>query len=82
LHGHATTHQLLPRLDQAALLAHFLGRQVHGGELAEPVDIGQAKSVVAIGLAFEVLELPGLAGGVGDQTPHPLLGAEVMDPAG
>src|SRR5262249_26073580 len=42
----------------------------------------QALGVVAVGLAFEVLELPGLAGRVGDQAADTEFGAQVVDPAG
>jgi hypothetical protein len=42
----------------------------------------QAQGVVLVGLAFEVLELPGLAGGVGHQAAHAVFQAQVVDPAG
>jgi hypothetical protein len=34
--------------------------------LSRRLELGQAQGVVAVGLAFEVPELPGIAGGVGD----------------
>src|SRR5262249_29715409 len=36
----------------------------------------------AVGLAFEVLELPGLAGRVGDQAADAEFGTPIVDPAG
>jgi len=56
--------------------------QMHGRELAEPINLDEAQRIVAVGLALEVLELPGLAGSVGDQAGHPFFCAEVMDSAG
>jgi len=49
--------------------------------LTEGVELGQTQGVVAVGLAFEVLELPGLAGGVGHQQRKPSFGAEIVNPA-
>jgi hypothetical protein len=42
----------------------------------------EAQGVVLVGLAFEMLELPGLAGRVGDQAAHAEFAAEIVDPAG
>jgi hypothetical protein len=43
--------------------------------------LGQAKRVVLVGLALEVLELPGFARRVGDQTTHAAVGAPIVNPA-
>jgi len=64
------------------VLADLLLGQGDGGELAQAIDLGQAERVVLVGLAFEMFELPGLAGGVGDEAGDAELRAEVADPAG
>src|SRR5262249_125202 len=46
------------------------------------LQLGQAEGVVLVGLALGVLELPGLAGGVGDLAGQAQLGAQVVHPAG
>src|SRR5205823_14060712 len=63
-------------------LAHLLVGDRHGRELAQDVDLGQPQGVVAVGLALEVLELPGLGGGVGDQAGDAERDAQVAGPAG
>jgi hypothetical protein len=50
--------------------------------LAQGLELGQAQGVVAVGLALGVLELPRLAGGVGDPARQPELFAEVGHPTG
>src|SRR5262249_15215978 len=67
---------------QGTPLARRWRRQADGRQLTQGLELGQTQRVVAVGLAFEVLELPGGAGGVGDTADHAPLGAEVMDPAG
>jgi hypothetical protein len=66
LGGDAPPDQVLAGGDQRPPLAHPLGRDGHPGELAQGVQRGQAEGVVPVGLPLGVLELPGLAGGVGD----------------
>ncbi len=82
LQGHAAADQLLPRVDEGATLAHLFAGDGHGGELSQGVDFGQSAGVVAVGLAFEMLELPGFAAGVGDQAGDAELGTQVADPSG
>ena len=82
LQGHPPAHPLLTGLDQAPLLADVFLGDGHAGELAELVDLRQTQGIVAIGLALEVLEFPGLAGRVGDQAPDALRDAQVTHPAG
>src|SRR5262249_12716782 len=53
-----------------------------GGTWVEPIQLRQTLRVVLVGLAFEVLELPGLAGGVGDQAADAAFGTQIVDPAG
>jgi hypothetical protein len=50
--------------------------------LPQGLELGEAQGVVAVGLALEVLELPGGAGGVGGLADEAEFGAEVVDPAG
>src|SRR5262249_17698067 len=64
-----------------APLTHLCRGQGHRWQLAEQIELGQAQGVVLVGLAFEVLELPGLAGGVGDQTADAERAAQVVNPA-
>ena len=66
LHGHAPPDQPLPGGDQGPPLPGRRGRDRDGGQLTQGEERGQAQGVVAVGLALGVLELPGLAGGVGD----------------
>src|SRR5262249_14784037 len=68
--------------NQRPPLPHGGGRQRHGRQLAQRVELRQPQRVVLVGLAFEVLELPGLAGGGGDQTAQAEFGTAVGHPAG
>src|SRR5262249_47884545 len=56
-------------------------RQLHGGHLIKTVQLRQPQRVVTIGLAFEVLELPRLAGRVRDQATHADDVAQIEHPA-
>jgi len=69
----------LPVGDEGTPLAR--GRIGHGdgGQLTQGMELGEAEGVVLVGFAFAVFELPGLAGGVGDQAGEADFGAEVVD---
>jgi hypothetical protein len=47
-----------------------------------PHILSESQGIVAIGLAFGVLELPRLGGGVGDETGAAALTAKIVNPAG
>src|SRR5262249_56814683 len=57
-------------------------RHRDGGQLAQGEELGQAQGVVLVRLALGVLELPGLAGGVGDVADQAEFVAQVVHPAG
>ncbi len=56
--------------------------QSHRRQLAEHLQLGESQRVVAVGLAFEVLEAPRFAGRVGDLHRQAAFGGEVGGPAG
>jgi hypothetical protein len=57
----------LPQADQALPLADPFGRQGNGLEFIDGDELGQLHRAVLVGLAFDMLPLPGLAVGVGDK---------------
>jgi hypothetical protein len=52
------------------------------GQLPGGLELSKAEGIVLVGLALDVLEFPGLAGGIGDLAGQAELAAEVVDPAG
>jgi hypothetical protein len=50
--------------------------------LSQGEQLGQAEGVILVGLAFELLELPGLGSGVGNVADEAEFVAQIMDPAG
>jgi hypothetical protein len=50
--------------------------------LAQRLQLSQAESIVFVGLVFRLLELPGLAGGIGDLAGQAEFAAEIKVPSG
>jgi len=82
LHGDTPADQVLSRRNQRPPLPHRRRRQRHRRQLPQCVELRQPQGVVLIGLAFEVLELPGLAGRVRHQAAHATFAAQIVNPAG
>lgn len=78
----AASDQLLSKGDEHAPLPGGGVRHHDGGQLSDGLQLGQSQGVVAIGLAFEVLELPGLGRSVGDLHAVAVDARQVVNPPG
>jgi hypothetical protein len=76
----APSNQGLAILEQRSTLTCFGSRDIDGRELFECRELGQFKSVVAVGLPFHVLPLPSFAIGIGDLALHAPLAAQIVHP--